>query len=116
MTDTMRGRAIATLMCSMAFSLMLGILTTVPVQASTCCQTCEAQDVVCPAGCQEPDRCGDDQECLAQCYDSCRQLSDSCWGFQGNGQPFCTYCTNWEETVITCEYYYIGAYLVRTCF
>ena len=97
-------RAIALLMCSVTLTVCLCILaTSTPVYASNCCQTCEEIDSACAAGCAEPEHCGENQECLAQCFASCDAYSASCWGVQGQG-PFCTWCEYHSAQFWLCVY------------
>lgn len=92
MRTSPRLKTVALLMCSTTLNVVLCIMaTSVPIQASNCCQSCEIIDTTCYAGCEDADRCGSDPECLSVCYASCDDWSADCWGIQGQGR-YCTWC------------------------
>jgi hypothetical protein len=98
MTRIGRVRTLALLMFSTAFSIVVLMLaSTVPVNASACCNTCESIDLTCSAACE--DQCGGNPSCLSTCNDECISASDACWWTCTNCSPEgCNYIWWWVET------------------
>lgn len=84
MSRIARVRTLALLMCSTTFTVVFVLLlSTTPVYASACCQSCESLDATCWSACDT--QCGSNQSCLNTCYGQCDGGSNSCWSN-------CTYC------------------------
>lgn len=101
MNKRRRARISGFLMWSMAFTtLVLILVSSTPVGATNCCQTCESLDSTCPAACEA--QCNGDSGCLDTCYGECLVQSDACWGIQGQGS-YCIYCSYGACTYIWWE-------------
>ena len=67
-----------------------------PVEAASCCQTCEVNENACDNACNLNFEPGDDRDaCFAECYHQLYERPSSCW-------LHCFYCGANSPVVTTC--------------